>query len=86
MKGIKIECGFACEIQEDVLDNMELLELLVEVEEGKPAALIPALDMILGKEKRKELYGFLRTADGRVPVKDTTVALAQIVKAAGRKN
>ena len=86
MKEIKIECGFSCEIQENVLDNMELLELLVEVEEGKPAALIPSLDMILGKEKRKELYGFLRTEDGRVPVKDTTVALVQIVKAAGRKN
>lgn len=86
MKEIKIECGFACEIQENVLDNMELLELLVEVEEGKPAALIPSLDMILGKEKRKELYDHLRTDDGRVPVKDTSRALAQIIKAAGRKN
>ena len=86
MKEIKIECGFACEIQENVLDNMELLELLVDVEEGRPAALIPSLDMILGKEKRKELYDHLRTDDGRVPVKDTSRALAQIIKAAGRKN
>ena len=86
MKEIKIECGFACEIQENVLDNMELLELLVEVEEGKPASLIPTLDMILGKENRKQLYDHLRTDDGRVPIKDTSRALAQIIKAAGRKN
>lgn len=86
MKEIKIECGFACELQENVLDNMELLERLVEVEEGHPAALIPALDMILGQEQRNALYDHLRTEDGRVPVKDTTRALAQIIKAAGAKN
>lgn len=86
MKVIKLESGYCCELEENVLDNMELLEHLVEVEDGNPAALVPALGMILGKEQRKALYDHLRTDDGRVPVVDTTKALAEIVRAAGGKN
>ena len=86
MKEIKLESGYCCEIQENVLDNMELLEKLVEAEEGHPAALISALDMILGKEQRKALFDHLRTDDGRVPMKDTERALVEIIRAAGRKN
>lgn len=86
MKEITLGSGYCCALNEKVLDNMELLELLVEVEEGHTAALIPALDLILGREQRKALYDHLRTEDGRVPIADTIKALAEIIRAAGGKN
>ena len=46
---VELESGYCCELEENVLDNMELLERLVEVEEGKPASMISALDMLLGQ-------------------------------------
>lgn len=74
--------GFAFELKENVLDNMELLELMVEVQSGNPAALIPSLKMILGDDQRKALYDHLRTEDGRVPIAAVASAFAEIVKAA----
>lgn len=77
----KTASGFAYELRENVLDNMELLELMVEIQNGNPAALIPALKMILGEAQRKALYDHLRTEDGRVPVAAVAAAFAEIVKA-----
>ena len=77
----KTESGFEYELNENVLDNMELLELMVEIQNGDPAALIPALKMILGDDQRKSLYNHLRTEDGRVPVAAVAAAFAEIVKA-----
>lgn len=78
----KTATGFEFQLNENVLDNMELLELMVEVQKGSPAALIPAFRMVLGDEQRKALYDHLRTEDGRVPVKAVAEAFAEIVKAA----
>ena len=81
----KTATGFEFLLNENVLDNMELLELMVEVQNGNPAALIPALTMVLGAEQRKTLYDHLRTGDGRVPVAAAAAAFAEIVKAAKNK-
>lgn len=83
---VELESGYCCELEEKVLDNMELLERLVEVEEGKPASMIPALDLLLGSEQRKALYDHLRTEDGRVPVVATARAMKDIIRGANRKN
>lgn len=72
--------GFGFHLNDNVLDNMELLELMIEVQNGNPAALIPSLKMILGDEQRKALYDHLRTEDGRVPVAAVAAAFAEIVK------
>lgn len=81
----KTVSGFEFSLNENVLDNMELLELMVEVQNGNPAALIPSLTMILGNDQRKDLYDHLRTEDGRVPVAAAAAAFAEIVKAAKNK-
>lgn len=81
----KTVSGFEFQLNDNVLDNMELLELMVEVQNGNPAALIPSFRMILGDEQRKALYDHLRTEDGRVPVKAAAEAFAEIVNAAKNK-
>lgn len=74
----KTKSGFEFRLEENVLDNMELLELMVEIQNGNPAALMPSLTMILGKEQKQALYNHLRTPDGRVPVKAVAEAFAEI--------
>lgn len=78
----KTNSGFEFQLNDNVLDNMELLELMVEVQNGNPAALIPSFRMVLGDEQHKALYDHLRTEDGRVPVKAAAEAFAEIVKTA----
>lgn len=83
---VELESGYCCELEENVLDNMELLDRLVEVEEGKPAALSAALMLLLGQEQRKALYDHLRTEDGRVPIRDTARAMGEIIRGTRGKN
>ena len=74
--------GFVFELHDECMDNMELLELMVQIQNGNPTALIPANQMLLGEEQKKALYDHLRAPDGRVPVKAVAEAFADIVKAA----
>lgn len=83
---VELESGYCCELEEKVLDNMELLERLVEVEEGKPASMISALDMLLGQEQRMALYDHLRTDDGRVPIRAAARVMVEIIRGARGKN
>lgn len=78
----KTTSGFDFRMHDEVLDNMELLELMVEVQNGDPAALFQSLNVVLGADQRKALYDHLRTDDGRVPVKAAAEAFAEIIKAA----
>lgn len=78
----KTSTGFEFQLREQCMDDMELLELMMEIQNGNPAALIPALKLLLGEEQRKRLYDHLRTEDGRVPVKATAKAFVEICQAA----
>lgn len=68
MKQINLTCGFSCELPDDVMDNMELVDALAEGDENNPLVLSQICKIIFGAELRKKLYDFLRTEDGRVPV------------------
>ena len=60
--------GFAFEVSEDVANDMELLEDLVDLDEGKLTALVPVFRRILGDQK-EALYDHLRDPEtGRVPM------------------
>lgn len=81
MKKIKLESGFECEVFENVMDNMELVEDCAELQEtGNPVLLSKVLTTLIGPEQRKKLYDHLRTEDGRVPVAAASNAFAEIVK------
>lgn len=59
--------GFKFEIEESVLDDYELLETLIDVDNGNDVALFRAIDMILSKEQKNHLKEHLRKIHGRVP-------------------
>ena len=73
----KTTSGFAFEIEEHVLDNMELLDDIVEAD--KNFAMIPKIvSMVLSKEDKKRLYAHLRTEKGNVPILAVATEIAEI--------
>lgn len=76
--------GFAFELEEKVLDNMELLDAIAESEKD-PTAMSRVCLLLLGKDVRARLYDHLREEDGRVPVEAVSVAVIEIFAACGDK-
>lgn len=67
MLQVKTRSGFECEIDENCLDDMELLDLIADLESGESlTAYKGILDKILPSDKKK-LYYHVRV-DGRVPI------------------
>lgn len=83
MKGVT-KSGFAFEIQEEVLDDMELLDAICEIEEN-PLMVSKVLKMLLGNEQRKALYDNLRNEAGRVPASAVSEAIADIFSSCGQQ-
>lgn len=81
-KKIKLENGFECTINTDVLDDMEFVDLLADTEDD-PLKIGRVAMMLLGKEQKKNLYDHLRTEDGRVPVTSMNDAIEKIFNALG---
>lgn len=78
MKGI-LTCGFEFDIPEENLDNMELIDALSEVTDDNQLAISKVATLMLGKKQKKKLYDHLRNEKGRVPIKDATDALIEIL-------
>lgn len=60
MKKIKLDSGLNLAVNEDVMDNMELLDDLVELDEGNGFAISRVLNRILEPDEKKKLYDHLR--------------------------
>ena len=76
--------GFVCELDENVMDNMELLDVMADESTEMAFRASAAVKMILGTEQRKKLYDHLRTGDGRVPVTAVNEAFEDILKSFGK--
>lgn len=85
MKEITLKNGLKLELDEKVMDNMELVDTLAEASDEDPLAVSRMIKIVLGEEKRKQLYDSLRTQDGRVPVAGVSDALKEIFEAFGEK-
>lgn len=79
----KTKTGFAFELEEAVLDNMELVDALDEMKGDDPLALSAVVRMVLGPA-RGALYEHLRTEDGRVPVNAISQEIMDIFEALGK--
>ena len=75
--------GFAYELPENAIDNMELVDALAETTDGNPVAVSRVCRLFLGDILRKRLYDHLRTEDGRVPIEALSNELGEIFAAYG---
>lgn len=72
--------GFVFDVPDETRNDMELLEALIDLQEGDGIALAQVAKKILGTQK-KDLYDHLRTEDGRVPIDKVSDEVLEIIKA-----
>ena len=78
------ESGFASELADSAMDNMELVDALGELDEGgHPFAMCRVCRLLLGEEQRKRLYDHLRTEEGNVPIKALGTEIMEILRGSG---
>ncbi len=77
MKKVRLDSGLNLSINDGAMDNMELLDDLVEVDEGNAFAISRIVRRVLDDENRKKLYDHLRV-DGVTPVSKVIEAMKEI--------
>ena len=77
LKG-KTKSGFAFEIQDERLNNMELLDALTELDAGDSTRISQVLKMLFSPEEKRALYEHLRTPAGTVPIEAVAAELEEI--------
>ena len=60
--------GFQYEITDEAMNDAELLDALIEADEGNATSMMKAMSKLLGAEQKKRLYEHLRNKSGRVPL------------------
>lgn len=76
--------GFAFEVDNAVLDDMEFIDAMAETSDGSNYLSFSKIGkMLFGEEQRKRLYDFLREKDGRVSVTAVSDAVADVMMAFG---
>lgn len=75
----KTKSGFKYSVEEERLNNYELLEAIGELEDD-PLILTKVVDLLLGKEQKKELKNHVRTEDGLVPTDKLSEEITEIFK------
>ena len=85
MKG-KTSSGFEYEIDDEVKDDMELLDALIELDEGEPAGIKKATLIMLGQEQKNALYEHCRKQNGRVSASMVIAEFKEILDSAQETN
>lgn len=75
---VKTESGFECKINESALDDLEIVDIFVEVDNGDPSHIGVAVKKLL-REDAAKLYDHVRTEDGRVPIVNILNELQDII-------
>ena len=77
MRKVKLDSGLNLTVKDDVMDNMELLDDLVELDEGNGYAISRVLNRMLDPEEKKKLYEHLRE-NGVTKVSKVITAMKEI--------
>ena len=77
MKNVRLDSGINLQVKDSVMDNMELLDDLVELDEGNGYAISRVLSRMLDPEEKKKLYDHLRV-DGVTKVSSVVLAMYEI--------
>lgn len=82
---VKTSEGLELSVREDAFNDMEALDTLTDLADGKPFAIPKVCDLIMDKDEKKKLYDFYRSEDGKVHVDKFVEVLAEIMMALGEK-
>lgn len=73
--------GFAFEITDERVDNMEIIDALADIDDGNLLAVSKVLTLLLGPEQKKKMYDFVRTEDGIVSAQTVSEMIVEILAA-----
>lgn len=73
------EQGFKFKIKESALDNIELLEVLADMDDGQAQKLPKAIELLIGAHQKQKLYDFCREEGGAVPISKVAEVFAEIL-------
>ena len=80
----KTTSGFAFELDDNTMDNMELVDALADAADDDPIAISRVVKLLMGDKLRKALYDHCRDASGRVPIVNVSEEITEIIKAFGQ--
>ena len=72
--------GFQYEITDEAMNDAELLDALIEADEGNATSMMKAMNKLLGAEQKQKLYEHLRNEDGRVPLTGERSLVSEITE------
>lgn len=78
---VKTASGFEGEINEDVLNDVEIIDIFGELDDGNPVNIGKAAKKLF-KDDYKRLYDHVRTEDDRVPIEALAKELSEIITSA----
>lgn len=64
---ITTSSGFSCVVAPEALNDMEIIDCLVEAQEGDLTAWTKVIKKMFSPEEKKRLYDHIRDESGRVP-------------------
>lgn len=70
--------GFTCELPDNALDNMELVDVMADSSMNPGFRASATLRLLLTPDQKKALYDHLRTEDGRVSIVAVNEAIVDI--------
>lgn len=79
---VKLSNGFECEVDENILDNMELIDAIAGADDD--VTNVSALVKMVFGDNKKALYDSLRE-DGRVSVTAIVGAIKEVFEAVGEQ-
>lgn len=85
IKHVKTSTGFAADIEDSCIDDMELFEAVADLQGGDAMA-IPVVVKKIGGVHKQALYDHCRLPDGRVPVQAVASEIGEIFVALNAKN
>lgn len=76
---VKTQSGFECSIDENNMNDYEVVEALVDVEDGNPAAIVKVTRHLLSSEDQKRLKAHCKDESGKVPFDMMVKELTDII-------
>lgn len=83
LKKIKTKSGFECEVDSEVMDDADILDLLVEADDGNELSMFKAFKLFIGKEQYKKAKDFIRDENGKAKASALYTLLLEIFTSIG---
>lgn len=80
---IELNCGIWVNIEKEVFDDMQIVDLLAELEDGNGLVISKLSKLIFKPEDKKAIYNALKDEHGRIPVNKFAETFTEIFNKLG---